>query len=72
MTHDVDKFARNMAPTGLQGQAAGTFAALVAGRDWNRLPVETVRARLERDGVPVSILAGEAHTKIEKRSTVIT
>jgi len=45
---------------------------LVAGRDWNRLPVETVRARLERDGVPVSILAGEAHTKIEKRSTVIT
>ena len=72
MTHDVDKFARNMAPTGLQGQAAGTFAALVAGRDWNRLPVETVRACLERDGVPVSILAGEAHTKIEKRSTALT
>jgi len=55
MTHDVDKFARNMAPTALQGQAAGTFAALAAGRDWNRLPVETVRARLACDGVPVSI-----------------
>lgn len=72
MTHDVDKFARNMAPTGLQGQAAGTFAALVAGRDWNRLPVETVRARLERDGVPVSISVGEAHTRIEKRSAALT
>jgi len=55
MTHDVDKFARNMAPTALQGQAAGTFAALAAGRDWNRLPVETVRARLACDGVPISI-----------------
>jgi hypothetical protein len=72
MTHDVDKFARNMAPTGLQGQAAGTFAALVAGRDWNRLPVETVRACLERDGVPVSISVGEAHTRIEKRSAALT
>jgi hypothetical protein len=72
MTHDVDKFARNMAPTGLQGQAAGTFAALVAGRDWNRLPVDTVRARLEHDGVPVSISADEAHTKIEKRPAALT
>ena len=72
MTHEVDKFARNMAPTGLQGQAAGTFAALVAGRDWNQLPVETVRTCLERDGVPVSILAGEAHSHIEKRSIAPT
>jgi len=72
MTHDVDKFARNMAPTGLQGQAAGTFAALVAGHDWNRLPVETVRACLERDGVPVSILGGEAHNRIEKRPTALS
>jgi hypothetical protein len=72
MTHDVDKFARNMAPTGLQGQAAGTFAALVAGRDWNRLPVQTVRFRLERDGVPVSLSTGEAHSKIEKRSAALT
>jgi FAD-dependent oxidoreductase family protein len=72
MTHDVDKFARNMAPTTLQGQAAGTFAALVAGLDWNRLPVETVRACLERDQVPVSIPAGAAHSKIEKRSATLT
>lgn len=72
MTHEVDKFARNMAPTGLQGQAAGTFAALVAGRDWNRLPVETVRARLERDGVPVSLSKDEAHTQIEKRPTALS
>lgn len=55
MTHDVDKFARNMAPTGLQGQAAGTFAALLAERGWNDLPIERVRAALESVGVPVSL-----------------
>jgi len=70
MTHDVDKFARNMAPTGLQGQAAGTYAALAAERGWNGIPVETVRSRLERDGVPVSIPPGEPHSKIEKRSAL--
>jgi hypothetical protein len=71
MTHDVDKFARNQAPIGLQGQAAGTFAAVAAGRDWNQLPIETVRSSLERDGVPVSMPAGEAHTRIEKRSAAL-
>jgi FAD dependent oxidoreductase len=71
MTYEVDKFARNMVPTGLQGQAAGTFAALVAGRDWNRLPVETVRARLVCDGVPVGISASETYTQIEKRSAAL-
>ncbi len=55
MTHDVDKFARNMAPIGLQGQAAGTFAALTVNRDWNELPIETVRAALQKAGVPVSL-----------------
>jgi FAD dependent oxidoreductase len=71
MTHDVDKFARNMAPTGLQGQAAGTFAALAAERGWNGMPIETVRARLLRDGVPVSIPTGEPHHRIEKRSAML-
>ena len=71
MTHEVDKFARNMAPTGLQGQAAGTFAALVADHDWNKLPVQTVRARLEHYGVPVSLSANEAHHQIEKRSAAV-
>ena len=66
MTHDVDKFARNMAPIGLQGQAAGTFAAVAADRDWNELPIETVRAALQRSGVPVSLGKGEAHNNIEK------
>lgn len=67
MTHDVDKFARNMAPIGLQGQAAGTFAAVAADRDWNEVPVETVRAALQRDGVPVSLGEEEAHNNIEKQ-----
>jgi hypothetical protein len=71
MTHDVDKFARNMAPTGLQGQAAGTFAALAAERGWNGLPIETVRARLIRDGVPVAIPPDEPHSRIEKRSAML-
>ena len=67
MTHDVDKFARNMAPIGLQGQAAGTFAAVAADRDWNELPIETVRAALQRSGVPVSLGKGEPHNNIEKQ-----
>jgi len=74
MTHDVDKFARNMAPTGLQGQAAGTFAAVaadLANLDWRCLPVDAVRKRLARDGVPVSMSAGEAHAQIEKRSAPV-
>ncbi len=70
MTHEVDKFARNQAPIGLQGQAAGTFAAVSAGHDWNRLPIETVRAALADDGVPVSIPPGEAHMHLEKRAAV--
>jgi len=72
MTQDVDKFARNMAPTGLQGQAAGLFAAVMArtaGVDWAHPPVETVRARLVRAGVPVSIPEGEAHSRIDKHGT---
>ena len=74
MTHDVDKFARNMAPTGLQGQAAGTFAAVMAktdGADWANPPVEAVRARLRELGVAVSIPTGESHTRIEKRSAAL-
>ncbi len=71
MTHDVDKFARNMAPIGLQGQAAGTFAAVVADRDWNDLPIETVRAALQRSGVPVSLGKDEAHKNIEKRESAV-
>ena len=66
MTHDVDKFARNQAPTGLMGQAAGTAAALLAARGggersagadalWRDLPVDEVRALLEQQGVPTRL-----------------
>lgn len=71
MTQDVDKFARNMAPTGLQGQAAGTFAAIMArspDADWAHPPVETVRERLVRAGVPVTMPRGQPHGQIDKRS----
>ncbi len=71
VTHDVDKFARNMAPTGLMGQAAGVFAAIMAreaGDDWNRLPLAAVRARLEQDGLAVSLSPGAPHRSIEKSS----
>jgi hypothetical protein len=58
VTHDVDKFARNMAPTGLVGQAAGTLAALASKNgqtDWNDLPVQELRSDLESQGVDVSL-----------------
>ncbi len=69
VTHEVDKFSRNMAPTGLAGQAAGVFAAVMAAEphaDWNRPPLEAVRGRLEREGVPVSLPPGAPHRAIAK------
>lgn len=58
MTHDVDKFARNMAPTAMMGQAAGAYAALMARRpdaDWANPPVAELQALLRRQGVPVTL-----------------
>jgi hypothetical protein len=74
VTHEVDKFARNMAPTGLMGQAAGVFAALMAREpapDWTRLPLAAVRARLEQDGLAVSLPPGAPHRAIEKDKTTL-
>lgn len=69
VSHEVDKFSRNMAPTGLMGQAAGAFAAIMAAlpaADWDRPPVEAARASLEREGLQVSLPPGAAHRAIEK------
>jgi hypothetical protein len=58
MTHEVDKFARNMAPTGLMGQAAGTLGGIMAQKenaDWENIPIEELRASLIEQGVPVSL-----------------
>jgi hypothetical protein len=58
MTHDVDKFARNMAPTALMGQAAGTLAALMSeseGYDWHNIPITILQERLEKQGVSVNL-----------------
>jgi hypothetical protein len=60
VTHDVDKFARNMAPTGLMGQAAGTLAGLMSAlpdASWRNLPVAALRSQLEKQGVQVSLAA---------------
>lgn len=60
MTHDVDKFARNMAPTGLMGQAAGAYAALIAKRAdsaWIEPPIAELRALLGSQGVPTTMKA---------------
>lgn len=57
-THDVDKFARNMAPTGMMGQAAGALAALMAEQanpDWNAIPVDLLQRRLAEAGMPVKL-----------------
>lgn len=71
-THDVDKFARNMAPTGLMGQAAGVFAAVMAAdpnADWNCLPLAKVHAQLEQDGLAVRMPPGAPHRLIEKETS---
>jgi hypothetical protein len=71
VTHDVDKFARNMAPIGLAGQAAGVLAAVMASEaspDWRNPPVARVQRLLEEQGVPVRLPEGSAHTNIEKHA----
>jgi hypothetical protein len=58
MTHDVDKFARNMAPTALMGQAAGSLAALMSeseSYDWHNIPIAILQERLEKQGVSVNL-----------------
>jgi len=70
-THDVDKFQRNMAPTGLAGQAAGVLAAVMAAEsrpDWNHPPVGRVQQILARQGVPVRLPEGAPHANIDKRA----
>jgi len=70
-THDVDKFQRNMAPTGLAGQAAGVLGAVMAAdpaADWAHPPVAKVQAILEQQGVPVRLPEGAPHANIEKHA----
>ena len=70
-THDVDKFQRNMAPTGLAGQAAGVLGAVFAresAADWANLPVGKVQDMLEKQGVPVRLPEGAAHSNIDKHA----
>jgi len=74
MTHDVDKFARNMAPIGLQGQAAGALAAVMARverADWDAVPVDRVRELLEAQGVPTRLSADASHANIAKKTEVL-
>lgn len=73
VSHEVDKFSRNMAPTGLMGQAAGAFAATMAmepGADWLEPPLAAVRARLAQEGVEVSLPPGAPHRAIDKDSAL--
>jgi hypothetical protein len=58
-----------MAPIGLMGQAAAVFASIMArdaDADWDKLPVAAVRARLQQDGLAVSLPPGAPHRAIDK------
>jgi len=70
-THDVDKFQRNMAPTGLAGPAAGVLGAVMAAEpapDWAHPPVAKVQALLLQQGVPVRLPEGAPHANIDKHA----
>jgi len=57
LTHEADKFVRNMGPIGQMGQAAGTLAGVMIKRKQGlqgRVPIEELRAQLIADGVPVT------------------
>jgi hypothetical protein len=74
VTHEVDKFSRNMAPIGLAGQAAGVFAAVMAADgslDWCNPPVARVQRLLEQQGVTVRLPEGSAHSNIEKHALLV-
>lgn len=54
VTHDVDKFVRNMAPTGLIGESSGLISAFLCQKDeldWNSLPTIEIRNFLKKRGV---------------------
>jgi hypothetical protein len=71
VTHEVDKFSRNMAPTGLAGQAAGVCAAVMArsnAADWRDPPIQHIREVLEAQGVRVRLPDGAPHADIIKQS----
>jgi hypothetical protein len=71
VSHDVDKFSRNMAPIGLGGQAAGVIAAVMAAEtspDWRNPPVQRIQRLLEQQGVFVRLPAGTPHANIEKHA----
>ena len=73
VTHEVDKFSRNMAPTGLAGQAAGVCAAVMAranAADWSHPPVGRIREVLESQGVAVSLGEGAPHAGILKQGAL--
>jgi hypothetical protein len=57
VTHDVDKFTRNMGPAALMGQAGGTLAAALAlGQgSFDNLPVRAVQESLRAGGAPVHL-----------------
>jgi hypothetical protein len=71
VSHDVDKFSRNMAPTGLAGQAAGVMAAVMANDvnpDWHNPPIQRIQQLLEQQGVLVRLPEGSPHSNIEKHA----
>jgi hypothetical protein len=73
VTHDVDKFSRNMAPTGLAGQAAGACAAVMTrsnANDWSSVPVHRIRDVLEAQGVRTRLPANVPHAGILKQAAV--
>jgi len=53
VTHDADKYTRSMGPAGQIGQAAGTYAGLLArhGLENPNSLVQTLQDRLEADGL---------------------
>jgi hypothetical protein len=57
VTHDADKYTRNMSPAGQLGQAAGTYAGLLArhGLEARNSLVQTLQDRLEADGLATKL-----------------
>jgi len=55
VTHDADKFTRNMGPIGQTGQAAGTLAGLMALQKQSdpKQLIRVLQQRLVTEGLPI-------------------
>jgi hypothetical protein len=66
VTHEVDKFTRNMGPAALMGQASGVLATMISRHSnagWNDLPIGATQRHLVASGLQIHLDNAPDHAK---------